>query len=175
MCLTQPSPECSEGNPASLYPKGRNYARVVPNDAYQGAGLAQFAKQRRIKRVYVLFAAEDPTSLGQARAFRGAARKLGMKIVGFTAWNPKAASYRGLMRHVARKHPNGVLLAGLTEENGATVIKAKVAVMGANKGKFKLLARRFAQQSDRTPAGCRQRNVRERARAGAELAGAANS
>jgi branched-chain amino acid transport system substrate-binding protein len=154
ICLTQPSPECSEGNPASLYPKGRNYARVVPNDAYQGAGLAQFARQRRIKRVYVLFAAEDPTSLGQAHAFRGAARKLGLKIVGFSAWNPKASSYRGLMRHVARKHPNGVLLAGLTEENGAAVIRAKVAVMGTNKGKVKLLAPDgFAQQSTIELAG----------------------
>ncbi|HEY4428955.1 MAG TPA: branched-chain amino acid ABC transporter substrate-binding protein [Solirubrobacteraceae bacterium] len=154
ICLTQPSPECSEGNPASLYPKRRNYARVVPNDAYQGAGLAQFASQRRIKRVYILFAAEDPTSLGQARTFRGAARKLGLKIVGFSAWNPTASSYQALMRHVARKHPNGVLLAGLTEENGAAVIKAKVALMGANEGNVKLLAPDgFAQQSTIELAG----------------------
>jgi branched-chain amino acid transport system substrate-binding protein len=154
ICLTQPSPGCSEGNPASLYPKGRNYARVVPNDAYQGAGLAQFAKQRSIRRVYVLFAGEDPTSLGQARTFRGAARKLGLKIVGFSSWNPKAANYLGLMRRVKRAHPNGVLLAGLTEENGAAVIKAKVAVMGANNGKVKLLAPDgFAQQSTIELAG----------------------
>jgi len=160
ICLTQPSPECSEGNPASLCPNGRNYARVVPNDAYQGAGLAQFARQRGIKRVYILFAAEDPTSLGQARTFKGAARKLGLKIVGFSAWDPKAASYRGLMRHVAGKHPNGVLLAGLTEENGAAVIKDKVAVMGTNAGRVKLLAPDgFAQQSTIELAGSAARGM----------------
>src|SRR6476661_4665053 len=125
ICLTEPSSGCSEGNPASLYPKGRNYARVVPNDAYQGAGLALFAKRRVRKRVYILFAAQDPTSLGQARTFRGAARKLGVKIVGFKSWNPKAKGYTALMRRVARRHPNAVLLAGLTEENGAAVIRAK--------------------------------------------------
>jgi len=154
ICLTEPSPGCSEGNPASLYPKGRNYARVVPNDAYQGAGLAQFAKQRRLKRVYILYAGEDPTSLGQAQTFRGAAHKLRLKIVGFKNWNPTATNYLGLMRRVKRTHPNGVLLAGLTEENGAAVIKAKVAIMGANKRKVKLLAPDgFAQQSTIELAG----------------------
>ena len=148
ICLTQPGSGCSAGEPTSLYPKGRNYARVVPNDAYQGAGLAMFAKQRRIGRVYILYAGEDPTSLGQARTFRGAARELGVKIVGFSAWNPKAASYVKLMRHVARRSPTGLLLAGLTEENGAAVIKDKVTVLGPNRGKVKLLAPDgFAQQS----------------------------
>jgi ABC-type branched-subunit amino acid transport system substrate-binding protein len=154
ICLTEPSPGCSEGNPASLYPHGRNYARVVPNDAYQGAGLAQFAQQRRLKRVYVLYAGGDPTSLGQARTFRGAARKLGLKVAGFSTWNPKASSYLALMRRVARTHPDAVLLAGLTEENGAAVIKAKVTVMGANGGSVKLLAPDgFAQQSTIQLAG----------------------
>ena len=74
VCLTQPSPECSGGEPSSLYPRRHNYARVVPNDAYQGAGLAMFAKREGIKRMYVLYAGGDPTSLGQARTFRGAAR-----------------------------------------------------------------------------------------------------
>ena len=58
------------------------------------------------------------------------------------------------MRRVKRTHPNGVLLAGLTEENGAAVIKAKVAIMGANKRKVKLLAPDgFAQQSTIELAG----------------------
>jgi len=154
VCLTQSSPECSGGEPASLYPRRRNYARVVPNDAYQGAGLALFAKQRRIRRVYVLYAGEDPTSLGQARTFRGAARKLGLKIVGFSAWDAKASSYADLMRQVGSTSPTGVLLAGLTEENGALLIKEKVAVLGPNGGKVKLLAPDgFAQQSTIDLAG----------------------
>jgi branched-chain amino acid transport system substrate-binding protein len=148
ICLTESSSTCMNGEPASLYPKRRNYARVVPNDAYQGAGLASFAKLKRIKRAYVLYAGEDPTSLGQAQTFRGAARKLGVNIVGFTQWNVHAASYKALMRRVARRSPDGLLLAGLTEENGARLIKDKVAVLGRNTGKVKLLAPDgFAQQS----------------------------
>ena len=88
ICLTQPSPSCPGGQPESLYPRLHNDARVVPNDAYQGAGLAIFAKQRGIGRAYVLYAGKDPTSLGQAKTFRGAARKLGLQIAGFRAWNP---------------------------------------------------------------------------------------
>src|SRR5258708_40275871 len=47
ICLTEPSPECSEGNPASLYPKGPNYARVGPHDPYHGPGLAPVPKHGR--------------------------------------------------------------------------------------------------------------------------------
>jgi branched-chain amino acid transport system substrate-binding protein len=154
ICLTQTSPSCGGGEPASLYPQRRNYARVVPNDAYQGAGLASFAKQRKIARAYILYAAKDPTSLGQARTFRGAAHELGIQVVGFAAWNPAASDYRALMGKVAAKAPGAVLLAGLTEQNGGRLIKDKVAVLGPNSGAVKLLAPDgFAQQSTIDLAG----------------------
>jgi branched-chain amino acid transport system substrate-binding protein len=153
ICLTQSSPSCPKGQPGSLYPGVRNYARVVPNDAYQGAGLASFAKKQGVKKAYVLYAGKDPTSLGQAKTFRGAARKLGIEVVGFKAWNVKAKSYRGLMKTVAKSSPGAVLLAGLTEENGGRLIKDKVSVLGAN-SKVKLLAPDgFAQQSTIELAG----------------------
>lgn len=154
ICLTQPSPSCGGGTPGSLYPHGRNYARVVPNDAYQGAGLASFARQQGVGRAFVLYAAKDPTSLGQAKTFRGAAGKLGIELAGFRAWSPDASSYRSLMRQVAATSPDGVLLAGLTEQNGGRLIKDKVAVMGPNGGRVKLLAPDgFAQQSTIELAG----------------------
>jgi branched-chain amino acid transport system substrate-binding protein len=154
ICLTEPSPECSGGTPDSLYPKAHNYARVVPNDAYQGAGLATFAKSEGVRRAYVLYAGADPTSLGQAHTFRGAAEAAGIKVVGFTAWNVKAKGYTALMEKVARTEPDAVLLAGLTEENGARLIKDKVAVLGPNGGAVKLLAPDgFAQQSTIDLAG----------------------
>ncbi|HET7591222.1 MAG TPA: branched-chain amino acid ABC transporter substrate-binding protein [Solirubrobacterales bacterium] len=147
ICLTQSSPSCAHGEPKSLYPGARNYARVVPNDAYQGAGLAGFAKEQSVKDAFVLYAGKDPTSLGQAKTFRGAARKLGIHVVGFRAWNVKASGYRGLMKTVAKTSPGAVLLAGLTEENGGRLIKDKVAVLGSN-ARVKLLAPDgFAQQS----------------------------
>lgn len=154
ICLTQSSPGCAKGQPGSLYPGRRNYARVVPNDAYQGAGLASFAKGKGIASAFVLYAGGDPTSLGQAKAFRGAARKLGIEITGFRAWNVKASSYKGLMNAAGATAPDAVLLAGLTEENGARLIKDKVAVLGPNSGGIKLLAPDgFAQQSTIDLAG----------------------
>jgi branched-chain amino acid transport system substrate-binding protein len=154
ICLTQTSPSCASGEPGSLYPARRTYARVVPNDAYQGAGLASFAKQRGIKRAYVLYAGKDPTSLGQAKTFRGAAAKLGIALTGFSAWNTYASTYSGLMRKVAATSPDAVLLAGLTEQNGGRLIKDKVAAMGPNDGKVELLAPDgFAQQSTIELAG----------------------
>jgi branched-chain amino acid transport system substrate-binding protein len=153
ICLTQSSPSCGKGEPKSLYPGRRNYARVVPNDAYQGAGLASFAKKQGVKEAYVLYAGKDPTSLGQAKTFRGAARKLGIRVVGFKAWNAKASSYRGLMGMVADAAPDAVLLAGLTESNGARLIKDKVAVLGPNSGVKLLAPDGFAQQSTIDLAG----------------------
>jgi branched-chain amino acid transport system substrate-binding protein len=154
VCLTQTSPSCTKGEPGSLYPRGHNYARVVPNDAYQGAGLASFAQKSGAENVFVLYAGGDPTSLGQAKAFRGAARKLGLGISGFQSWNPNAKSYKRLMRTVGEKFTDTILLAGLTEQNGAQLIKDKVAVLGPNSGAYKLLAPDgFAQQSTIDLAG----------------------
>ncbi|MDX6627566.1 MAG: branched-chain amino acid transport system substrate-binding protein [Solirubrobacterales bacterium] len=160
ICLTQSSPSCGKGEPKSLYPARRNYARVVPNDAYQGAGLASFAKTQEVRSAYVLYAANDPTSLGQAKTFRGAARKLGIELAGFRSWNPNASSYTGLMNSVGAKAPDAILLAGLTEENGAQLIKDKVAVLGPNAGPIKLLAPDgFAQQSTIDLAGKASRGM----------------
>ncbi len=156
ICLTQSSPSCTGGTPKSLYPKAHNYARVVPNDAYQGAGLASFAKSEHLQNVYVLYAGGDPTSEGQAKTFQGAAEKLGITVAGISAWNENAKNYEKLMAKVAATKPDGILLAGLTEENGAQVIKEKVAVLGPNSGTgaVKLLAPDgFAQQSTIELAG----------------------
>jgi branched-chain amino acid transport system substrate-binding protein len=159
ICLTQSSAGCGGGEPKSLYPGRRNYARVVPNDAYQGAGLASFARSQKVQRAYVLYAGKDPTSLGQARTFRGAARKLGIEVVGFRAWNVKASSYKTLMQEVARAAPDGVLLAGLTEENGARLIQDKVAVLGPNSGVKLLAPDGFAQQSTIDLAGAASKGM----------------
>jgi branched-chain amino acid transport system substrate-binding protein len=83
VCLTEESPTCEDYSPRSLYPAGsRNYARVVPNDAFQGAALAEFTARQGSERPYVLYAADDPTSTGQATNFRGAAEALGLELAG---------------------------------------------------------------------------------------------
>ena len=155
VCLTLRSDTCAQDEPGKYYPTGkRSYVRVVPNDAFQGAALAQFARQRGFGRVFVLYAKDDPTSLGQATTFRNAAASLGSSLAGFEPWDSKAKDYKPLMRRVKRSGADAVLLAGLIEQNGARLIKDKVAVLGPNNGAVGLMAPDgFAQQSTIDKAG----------------------
>jgi branched-chain amino acid transport system substrate-binding protein len=155
ICLTQRSETCPQGDPDRFYPTGkRNYARVVPNDAAQGAGLAQFARAEGIERPFVLYAGGDPVSLGQGETFRLAAERLGLEVVGFEAWDPEAKSYTDLMREVEGSGADAVMLAGLLEQNGPRLIEDKVSELGPNDGEIKLLAPDgFAQQATIDDAG----------------------
>jgi branched-chain amino acid transport system substrate-binding protein len=154
VCLTERMSICESGQPQSLYPTGhRNYIRVVPNDAFQGAALADFAKEEPSVRPYVLYAAGDPTSTGQATNFRDAAQALGLHVAGFNTWDPKAGDYTGLFERVKASGADGVVLAGLTEENGAQVIQDKVKVLGANENVPLIAFDGFAQQSTIDQAG----------------------
>ena len=154
VCLTEASSLCEDGQPDSLYPSGkRNYARVIPNDAFQGAALAEFTSDQGSSRPYVLYAADDPTSTGQAQNFRGAAAELGLDVAGYKSWDPKATDYTGLFDAVKKSGADAVVLAGLTDQNGATLIKDKVSVLGSNE-KVPLVAfDGFAQQSTIDDAG----------------------
>jgi branched-chain amino acid transport system substrate-binding protein len=150
VCLTQPSPTlCKPDEPDVYYPSGkRNYVRVVPNDAVQGAGLATFANELGVKRPFVLIAAGDSTSEGQGRTFAGAAHALGMKIAGTERYDPKATSYAALMEKIRDSGADAVVLAAILEANGAELITAKVDALGPNDGAVKLLAfDGFAQQA----------------------------
>jgi branched-chain amino acid transport system substrate-binding protein len=140
VCITEGGPGCESTEPDKYYPSGtRNYARVAPHDAYQGAAMAEFAKEQGIKKVYVLNDKES-YGLGVATNFRNAAQHLGIQIAGFEAWDPKASSYEALFNKVKGTGADAVFLGGLIDENGAKVIKDKVAVLGPNDGQVKLLA-----------------------------------
>src|SRR5882757_1152117 len=155
VCLTEPGSICKPDEPNVYYPTGtRNYIRVVPNDAVQMAGLATFANEQGIHNPFILVAADDPTSKGQADTFEGAAKSLGMDIAGVEQWDPKAKSYTDVMDKVKASGADSVLLAGLLEQNGAQIIKDKVSVLGPNDGSVKLLAPDgFAQQNTIDQAG----------------------
>jgi branched-chain amino acid transport system substrate-binding protein len=138
-CLTEAGPSCDETEPDKYYPTGnRNYVRVVPHDAYQGAALAEFMQAQGIKSVYILND-KEAYGLGVATMVRNAAENLGIKVAGFEAWDPKASSYEGLFRKIGNSGAEAVFLGGLIDENGAKVIKDKVAVLGPNDGDVKLL------------------------------------
>jgi branched-chain amino acid transport system substrate-binding protein len=150
VCLTQPSPTlCKPDEPDVYYPTGkRNYVRVVANDAVQAAGLASFTQQLGVRRPFVLFAADDPTSAGQARAFVDAATASGLLPRGSAQWDPNAGDYAAQMQKVRAAGADGLILAGLLEQNGVQLIRDKVEALGPNNGAVKLLALDgFAQQA----------------------------
>ena len=138
VCLTEGGPGCDATEPDKYYPSGsRNYARVVAHDAYQGAAVAEFAKEQGITSMYILND-KEAYGLGVATNVKNALGAVGIKVAGFEAWDPKASSYEALFRKIGGTAADAVFLGGLIDENGAQVIKDKVAVLGANDGKVKL-------------------------------------
>jgi branched-chain amino acid transport system substrate-binding protein len=130
--LTHTGPGLEEGEPDKYYPSGtRNYTRIVAADDFQGAADALLAQELGVKNVYILNDKES-YGLGVARQFERAAKKLGIKIAGFDAWDPKASSYESLFQKVKATGADGVFLGGLIDENGGQVIKDKVSVLGDN-------------------------------------------
>ncbi|MGH3133419.1 MAG: branched-chain amino acid ABC transporter substrate-binding protein [Gaiellaceae bacterium] len=140
-CLTVNLPGgCDASEPAKYYPSGeRNYARVAPADDYQGAFVVEFMQKQGIESVYILNDREA-YGLGVATTTRKAAEAVGIEVKGFEAWDPKASSYEALMEKIQGTGAQAVFLGGLIDENGAQVIKDKVAVLGPNDGAVKLIA-----------------------------------
>jgi branched-chain amino acid transport system substrate-binding protein len=138
VCLTEGGPGCADDEPDKYYPAGtRNYTRVVAHDAYQGAALAEFMQEQGTTKLFILNDREA-YGLGVATNVRNAAEHLGIEVVGFEAWDPRASNYEALMRSVSQAGADGLFLGGLIDENGAQVIKDKVAVLGPNDGDVKL-------------------------------------
>jgi branched-chain amino acid transport system substrate-binding protein len=132
VCLTEGGPGCADDEPDKYYPAGtRNYVRVVAHDAFQGAALAEFMQAQGTTSLYVLND-KEAYGLGVATNVRNAAEHLGIEVVGFEAWDPKASNYEALMRKIGQSGADGVFLGGLIDENGAQVIKDKVKVLGDN-------------------------------------------
>ena len=132
VCLTEGGPGCAADEPDKYYPSGtRNYARVAPHDAYQGAAMAEFAQSKGIKSVYVLNDKES-YGLGVATNFRNAAESLGIKVLGFGAFDPKQASFEAVYTKIKSTNPDAVFIGGLVDENSGQLINDKVAVLGPN-------------------------------------------
>jgi branched-chain amino acid transport system substrate-binding protein len=132
VCLTEGGPGCAADEPDKYYPGGtRNYARVAPHDAYQGAAMAEFAVSKKIKSVYILNDKES-YGLGVATNFRNAAESLGIEVLGFGAFDPKQASFEAVFTKIKSTNPDAVFIGGLVDENSGQLINDKVAVLGPN-------------------------------------------
>ena len=114
------------GEPNKYYPTGkRTYARVVAADDFQGAADVLLTKQLGKKKIYVLND-KEAYGFGIASAYRNVVtggKNLGLKVAGFTAWDPKAASYEDLATKIKNSGADAVFLGGLECENGGKLIK----------------------------------------------------
>jgi branched-chain amino acid transport system substrate-binding protein len=132
VCITEGGPGCAADEPDKYYPSGtRNYARVAPHDAYQGAAMAEFAQSKGVQSVYVLNDKES-YGLGVATNFRNAAESLGIEVLGFDAYDPRQASFEAVFTKIEGTDPDAVFIGGLIDENSGQLINDKVAVLGPN-------------------------------------------
>jgi branched-chain amino acid transport system substrate-binding protein len=128
--LTEAGPGADPGAPDIYYPTGtRNYARVVWNDQHQGAANAQYTKELGLKNVYVVND-KQTYGLGIANLYRDYATKLGIKIVGFSAWDENASSYESVASRIRASGADGVFLGGIICLNGGKLIKDLRATLG---------------------------------------------
>jgi branched-chain amino acid transport system substrate-binding protein len=140
ICLTQSSPACEKSEPDKYYPTGkRNYIRVVVHDAYQGAVQAQLMQDNGTQKLYILNDKES-YGLGVATNVRNAAESVGIKVVGFDAWDPKQSNYEALFNKIKATGADAIFFGGLVTENGLQLMKDKVSVLGPNTGDVKLYA-----------------------------------
>ena len=120
--LTHSGPGTVAGEPEKYYPTGkRNYIRMVAADDFQGAADAQFMQQQGAKSVFILND-KEAYGLGVATDTQNSAKKIGLKVAGFTAWDPKASSYEALATKIKQSGADWVYFGGLICENGAKLI-----------------------------------------------------
>jgi branched-chain amino acid transport system substrate-binding protein len=156
-CLTEP---CAGNEPEKYYPSNkRTYARVAPSDPNQGAVDAKFLQSKGVKSVYILND-KEAYGLGVALNFRGAAKALGIKVVGFSAYDAKAPNYQALFTQIKNTNPDAVFIGGLIDENSGQLINDKVDILGDNSQVLLMLPDGFTTDSifQRSEGGTPQAN-----------------
>ncbi|MGH2617130.1 MAG: branched-chain amino acid ABC transporter substrate-binding protein [Thermomicrobiales bacterium] len=111
-----------EGEPEQYYPSGtRNYCRLIAADDIQGAAGASWAVETMgITSAYVL----DDQSLyghGVAEVFNDTLVEMGIEVLGFEGYDPKAPDYQALMTKIADAGP-GLIYVGATVENNPSKV-----------------------------------------------------
>jgi branched-chain amino acid transport system substrate-binding protein len=121
--LTRDGPGVERGEPERYSPSGRrSLVRLVPPDDAMGAAGALFAESQGAQSVFVLDD-NDPYGFAVAEAFRMAAERLGLRLVGRARWDPEASDYRVLAGRVEASGADAVYLGGYVFSNGPQLIK----------------------------------------------------
>lgn len=111
------------GEPEVYRPTGRlNYTRVVPADDLQGPLSADWAKQRGVKKVYIL---DDNEVYGKGIAdlFDERCREIGIEVLGHDSIDAKAQEFKSLMASVKAAGPDLVYFGGTTQSKGGQLAK----------------------------------------------------
>jgi branched-chain amino acid transport system substrate-binding protein len=113
------------GEPQKYYPTGRRtYARVVAADDFQAAADLLLMTQTLHKTKVYILNDKEAYGFGIASALQNVAIKSKLlKVVGFEAWNGKAASYEDIASKVNDSGANVVFLGGVECLNGGKLIK----------------------------------------------------
>jgi branched-chain amino acid transport system substrate-binding protein len=131
--LTKEDPGNEEGEPEQYYPSGvRNYCRVIAADDIQGAAGAQWAVETQgITSAYIL----DDQSLyghGVALVFNDALVEMGVEVLGFEGYDPRAPDYQALMTKIADAGPGLVYVGATVENNPSKVLLDMRSLMPAD-------------------------------------------
>jgi branched-chain amino acid transport system substrate-binding protein len=110
-------------NPKITDRKLKNVFRVVGRDDVQGVVGAEFAKELKVKTVYIL---HDKTAYGQgvAEFFRDHAPKVGVRVLGFEGTEEKA-NFDPLITPVKARNPDLVYFGGIYDQAGVLFKQAR--------------------------------------------------
>jgi branched-chain amino acid transport system substrate-binding protein len=121
--LTRGGPGVERGEPERYFPTGRrSVVRLAPPDDTMGAAGALFAERQGARSVFVLDD-NDPYGFAVAEAFRLAAERIGLRVLGRAQWDAKASDYRALAERVRGTGADAVYLGGYVFSNGPQLIK----------------------------------------------------
>jgi hypothetical protein len=113
-----------------LYPTDeRNFVRTYPAGHLTAAAMAQFAKQKGVKR---LFLSWDGNYYWGGYAADGgrAAKSLGIQIAGAPAFDPKAQDYDQFARRIAATGADAVMLAAFLAPSTPALLRDLRAGLG---------------------------------------------
>jgi branched-chain amino acid transport system substrate-binding protein len=131
--LTHYAPWNDPGEPGIYYPTHRrNYVRVAATDDFQGPSMADALKAlHHVQSVYIL---QDNTTFGKgvAQGFQARANKIGIKVLGFEAWDSKATDYTAIAQKIKNSGAQSVYLGGLVCDNGVKLLQDLRSVLGPN-------------------------------------------
>jgi branched-chain amino acid transport system substrate-binding protein len=121
--LTTDGPGAEPGEPDKYYPTGtRTFARIVPTDLVQGAGMVQRMNDQGCSSAFVVND-KEVYGAGLADNIIRAADRVGLEIAGDEAIDPRAANYRSLAGKMRSSGADCFAYAGITANNAVQLFK----------------------------------------------------